>query len=163
MWRWCLVLSGLLACVACAPVISRDVRAQIDPQIAYADLVRRPTAYIGKVVQVAGTIISATNFPQSTRLEVLQYPADRRGQPQTAAPSGGRFLVSAPGYLETAVYRPGRTITVAGEVTGQQEAALGETIYRYPVVVPREMYLWPEGVSGPPISIGFGFGFGGRF
>jgi outer membrane lipoprotein len=122
-----------------------------------------PEVYAGKVLLVAGTIIEAKNLPQGTRLEVLQYPAGRRGRPQTHLSSGGRFLVLAPEYLETAIYRPGRAVTVAGEVTGQQELPLGETTYRYPVVTPRELYLWQEGQSFPQVRIGIGFGVGTRF
>ena len=117
MWRWLLVVSSLVSCVACTPVISREVRAQVDPHVAYTDIAANPAAYVGTVVLVAGTIVEAKNLPHGTRLELLQYPADGRGRPRTDAPSGGRFLVWAPEYLETAIYRPGRAITVAGTVT----------------------------------------------
>ena len=99
------------------------------------------------------------NTPAGTRLVLLQYPTDSRGRPQIDAPSGGRFLVLTPEYLETAIYRPGRALTVAGEVRGQRELPIGETIYRYPLLAPREMYLWPEGNGKyPQFRIGFGFG-----
>jgi outer membrane lipoprotein len=163
MWRWLLVLCSLVSCVACAPVISREVRAQVAPHLTYTDIAANPAAYVGTVVLVAGTIVEARNFQHGTRLELLQYPADGRGRPRTNAPTGGRFLVWAPEYLETAIYRPGREITVAGEVTEPQELPLGDTTYRYPVLVPREVYLWPGGASSPAVRIGIGFGFGTRF
>ena len=158
MWRWLLVVGSMLSCVACTPVLSREVRALVDPHVTYADIAANPEANIGKVLLAAGTIIEAENLQQGTRLEILQYPADSRGRPQTDQPSGGRFLILTPGYLETTIYRPGRAITVAGEVTGQQELSLGETAYRYPVLAPRELHLWQEGASFPPVHIGIGFG-----
>jgi len=104
------------------------------------------------------------NTPEGTRLVLLQYPTNRRGGPQTHASPGRRFLALAPEYLETAIYRPGRTLTVAGEVRGQRELPVGATVYRYPLLAPREMYLWPEGGGDSPLfHFGFGFGFSKSF
>ena len=97
---------------------------------------------------------------EGTRLVLLQHSTNRRGRPQTDAPSGGRFLVLAPEYLERAIYRSGRALTVAGEVRGQRDLPVGETVYRYPLLTPREMYLWPEGDGVSPLfHFGFAFGF----
>jgi outer membrane lipoprotein len=139
------------------------MRRLADPRLSYAEVAANPEASVGKVILVAGTIIETKNLPQGTHLEILQFPANRQGYPQTDKPSGGRFLVLAPTYLEPAIYRPGRAITVAGEVTGQRELPLGGTTYRYPALVPRELHLWQEGYQGPRLQIGFGFGFGTRF
>ena len=158
--RWLIVLTSLLGCVACGSVISSHVQSLVDPGLSYAQIAARPEAYVGKVVMVAGTIVEAVNTQEGTRLVLLQYPTNSRGRPQTDEPSGGRFLVLTPEYLETAIYRPGRALTVAGEVRGQRELPIGETLYRYPLLAPREMYLWPEGGGGfPQFHIGFGFGF----
>jgi outer membrane lipoprotein len=89
---------------------------------------------------------------------LLPYPTNRRGRPQTDAPSGGRFLVLAPEYLVAAIYRSGCVLTVAREVRGQRELPIGEIVYRYPLLAPREMYLWPEGSGVAPL-FHFGFGF----
>jgi len=82
------------------------------------------------------------------------------GRSQTDTSSGGRFLGLTPEYLETAIYRAGRAFTVAGEVRGPRGLPGGETVYRYPLLAPREMYLWPEGDGGSSLfHFGFGFGF----
>jgi outer membrane lipoprotein len=163
VWRWVAALSSLVVCVACAPVISSEVRSLVDPRLSYAEMAANPETHRGKVLLVAGTIIEAKNLSEGTRLEILQYPTGSRGRPQTDQPSGGRFLVLAPDYLETAVYRPGRVVTVAGEVVGQRELPLGETTYRYPALMPRELYLWQEGNGMPRLHIGLGFGFSKGF
>jgi outer membrane lipoprotein len=163
VWRWLLAFSTVLGCVSCAPVISPEVRALIDPQLSYRQIAADPQAYVGKVVMLAGTIIEAKNLRQGTRLEILQYPATSRGRPEPHKPSGGRFVVLAPEYLETAIYRPGRAITVAGEIRGARELPLGETTYRYPLLLAREIYLWKEGGSFPQLHIGLGVGFSKGF
>lgn len=115
---------------------------------------------MSKVVIIAGISIEAVNTREDTRLVLLQYPANRRGRPQTDTSSGGRVLVLTPEYLATAIYRAGRALTVAGEVRGPRGLPGGETVYHYPLLAPREMYLWPEGDGGSPLfRFGFGFGF----
>jgi outer membrane lipoprotein len=120
-WHWLIVLASLLGCVACGSVISPPAQNLADSELSYAQLASNPEAYVGKVVIIAGIIIEAVNTPEGTRLVLLQYPTNRRGRPQTHESSGGRFLVLAPEYLETAIYRSGRAVTVAGEIRGQRE------------------------------------------
>lgn len=166
MRTWCfliLILTAMLICTACAPVISPDVRAGLDRQLSFANIMEAPEAHLGKRVMLAGTILEAKNLPQGTRLEILQFPHTRRGRPATEAPSGGRFMVMSSSYLETAIYRPGRAITVAGQLTDVQSLPLGETIYRYPLLVPQELYLWSEKSDRPQFHFGFGIGFSKGF
>ncbi len=163
VWQWIVMGSGLLACVGCAPVISSETRNLVDSDLSYGQIVANPLAYTGQLVLLAGRIIEAKNLPQGTQLEILQFPANRQGRPKTQAASQGRFLIVAPEYLETAVYRPGRSITVAGEVTGVRDQPVGGTTYRYPVIVPRELHLWKQGHGSPQLHIGFGFGFSKSF
>ena len=163
VWCWLVVLGAVCGCLSCAPVISTEIRSRVDPQLSFVQIAANPQAYVGKVVLLSGTIIEAINLSQGTRLEILQYPSTSRGRPRTDKPSAGRFLVLAPEYLETAVYRPGRAITVAGEITGARERTLGETVYRYAVVAPHELHLWSEGDGLTKLHIGFGFGFSKGF
>lgn len=115
---------------------------------------------MGKVVIISGIIIETVNTREDTSLVLLQYPANRRRRPQTDTSSSGRFLMLTPEYLETAIYRAGRALMVAGEVWRPRGLPGGETVYRYPLLAPREIYLWPEGDGGSPLlHFGFGFGF----
>ena len=140
-WHWLIVLANLLGCAACDSVISPQVQSLADPALAYAQFASNSEVYVGKVVIIAGTIIEAVNTPEGTRLVLLQYSTNRRRRPQTDASSGGRFLVLAPEYLETTIYGSGRPLTVAGAVRGQRDLPVGETVYHYPLLAPREMYL----------------------
>jgi outer membrane lipoprotein len=158
-WHWLFVVGIVLSCLSCTSAISSAIRSQVAQDVTYTDIAQNPDAYIGKIIIAAGSIIDAKNLREGTRLEILQYPTTNTGRPVLDNPSGGRFLVLLPNYLETAIYRPGRRITVAGEVSGHRDLPLGETTYRYPVFVPHELYLWPEGYRGPRVQIGFGFGF----
>jgi outer membrane lipoprotein len=152
------VLQHSLA-LGCSHALSLVVRQQVDTTLSLTQLRTTPGAYKDRIVMLGGDIVSTRNLTEGTRLVLSQYPTDRRGRPQTAAPSGGRFLGLAPEYLETAIYRSGRVLTVAREVRGQRNLPVGETMYPYPLLAPREMYLWPEGSGGSPL-FHFGFGFG---
>ena len=162
-WQGLVLVGCLLGCMACGSVISREARQMVKPGVSYAQIAADPSAYIGTTVLVAGTIIEATNLQEGTRLEVLQFPTGSGDRPRATATPGGRFLVLAPEYLETAIYRPGRAITLVGEVQGQRDLPLGETTYHYPLLVPRELYLWSEDYDAPRVHIGFGVGFSKGF
>ncbi len=138
--RWMLLVSLLCGCMACGAVFDPDVRSQIDPTLSYPELAASPASHVGRVVLLGGTIVDATNFETFTRVTLLQYPVGSRYRPRTNQPSGGRFLLRVPGYLETEVYRPGRAVSVIGEVKGQEELPLGETTYAYPVLVPKDLH-----------------------
>jgi outer membrane lipoprotein len=163
VWRWFIIAGILISCFSCTSVISSGMRSQVTPNVSFADVAQNPAVHIGQVIIAGGTIIETKNLQEGTLLEILQYPTTSRGRPKLGKPSEGRFLVLVPGYLETTIYRPGRQITVAGEVSGLRELPLGETTYRYPVFTPRELHLWSEGNSGPRLHIGFGFGFSKGF
>jgi len=56
------------------------------------------------------------------------------------------LIVLAPEYLETAIYRVGRALTVAGEVRGQRDLPVGETVYRSP------FWRHAKCISGPRVA-----------
>ena len=158
-WRRLLVISILCSGLACSAAFDPEVRSQVDPTIAYADLVASPNSHKGRVALLAGTIVEATNLESTTRLILLQYPLGRGDRPRTNRPSGGRFMLNVPGYLETEIYRPGRAVSVIGEVVGREELPLGETTYTYPVLTPKHLHLWPVGEPTPGFRFGLGVGF----
>ena len=58
-------------------------------------------------------------------------------------------MVKNPGFLDPVVYAKGRKISVAGEIAGREELALGEVRYSYPIILPRQMILWESYVPMP--------------
>ncbi len=103
-----------------------------------------PDAYRGRVVLWGGEIIESKNLKEGTRVVVLQKDLNRWGRPKESNKSQGRFIVLYPGYLDTAIYRRDREVTVAGEVIGQEGLPIDEIEYTYPVLSPRGIHLWSE-------------------
>jgi len=159
-----LALAVLLLSTACTPpVISPATLRQVDQTITIDRLRQRPGAFIGKNVLLGGEIIEIRNAADATDIMVLALRLERGKRPLTGTVSGGRFIVRQPTFLDPAIYRPGRKITVAGTVVGEKSMPLGEITYRYPVIENRELYLWPEEIyprQEPVVHFGVGIGVG---
>ena len=134
---------GLFAFSGCAPVISKQLRAQVAKELTLSEVLKAPEACKGKTVLWSGVIISSVNLTEGTIIEVLQKPADMQGKPKDVDESEGRFLALYPGYLDVAIYNGGRKVTVAGEVQGKKIQRLGEIDYTYPLISAKEIHLWP--------------------
>jgi len=151
-----LALAVLLLSTACTPpVISPATLRQVDQTITIDRLRQRPGAFIGKNLLLGGEIIEIRNAADATDVMVLALRLDRSKRPLTGTVSGT--------FLDPAIYRPGRKITVAGTVVGEKSMPLGEITYRYPVIENRELYLWPEEEylrQEPAVHFGVGIGVG---
>ncbi len=144
---WAIIFVSMLLAAGCAPVISKNLREQVEKEISFKDVIQDPEAYQGKVVLWGGEIIEAKNMKEGTMIEVLQKPTDSQGKPKKVDRSDGRFLALYDGYLDVAIYTKGRDVTVAGEVKGKKVLPLGEIEYTYPIISVKEIHLWPEKIK----------------
>jgi outer membrane lipoprotein len=134
----------LLLPLGCVSVISKEVRREVARNLSLREVIKDPGGHQGKVVLWGGAIIESKNVKEGTRVTVLQKDLNRWGRPKESDKSQGRFIVLYPGYLDTAIYRSDREITVAGEIIGQKVMPIGDIKYTYPVLSPREIHLWRE-------------------
>jgi outer membrane lipoprotein len=128
---------------SCAPVISKDVKNQVTPDLSFKEVLQNPEAHKGKVVLWGGVITRAKNREEGTLIEVLQKPTNREGRPKDVDHSDGRFLALYDGFLDVAIYSKGREVTVVGEVRGKRILTLGEIDYAYPLILVKKIHLWP--------------------
>ena len=127
----------------CATIIKpQELRGITQEKAALTQVVKSPEAYKGRTVLWGGRILRAVNKKGGTMIEILQLPLDSSDRPKDVDTSGGRFLVMYPGYLDVAIYRPGREITVAGKVQGIRKLPLGEIEYDYPLLKASKIHLW---------------------
>jgi outer membrane lipoprotein len=158
------VMAAVLLLAGCAHVISKGVLQEVDTSVSFAQLSKDPEAYQGKTVLVGGDVIETQNLSDKTLVVVLQRPLGRRGEPGAGDISEGRFIIQTPGFLDPAIYSPGRKLTVAGTVVGKEVRPLGEIEYTYPVIEKRELYLWPEEeAASDKADVHFGVGIGVGF
>jgi outer membrane lipoprotein len=141
--RFALGVTLSLALMGCASVVPKDFEATADRTLALADIWARPEAFRGRTMILGGEILQVTPKPSGTEVEVLERPLGQRDRPERTDASQGRFLVMMEGFLDPAVYRAGREVTVVGDVEGVTARPIGEVTYTFPVLRGRYLYLWP--------------------
>jgi len=147
----------------CAPVISEGVLKTVDRTIEFKTVAADPAGHAGRSVVFGGTIILVENLEGATVMEVVQEGLNSQLKPVAKDESAGRFLVRFGEFKDPAIFGAGKRITVAGVVKGAETRPLGKGTYRYPVIEPKEYYLWERSDydrGSPRIGIGLGLGFG---
>jgi outer membrane lipoprotein len=139
------VLIGCLALVSvgCTHIISESVRQQAQPPVSFAELRANPEGLKGRTVILGGEILHTNNFPEGTRIEILQRPLSASDTPKWTDNTGGRFMAFCKEYLDPAVYAPQRRVTIAGQVMGSYLGKVGEVDYTYPQISCEEAHLLP--------------------
>lgn len=152
------ILFILVACLSaggCAPTFPREVTDRVDRRVSFKELRGNPEKFKGTWVMLAGVIVSSWNAKEGTFIEVLQHPMDSDGRPLDTDETEGRFLIQSEEFLDSAVYHPGRVITVVGEVAGRKTMLIDETDYQYPLLVAKALHLWKPS-TGPQFFFGIG-------
>ncbi|MDZ7696122.1 MAG: Slp family lipoprotein [Deltaproteobacteria bacterium] len=148
----------------CAKAFPPETMDTVDRDIRFIELQKNPPAFEGKSVLLGGVIIEPQTFSEKTILVVSQRELDSNQKPVENDPSQGRFMVSAAEFLDPAIYRKGRAITVTGQVAGEVVQPIDGVPYRYPLIQKESLHLWPapENIRSEPsfrFGINFGFGF----
>ncbi len=143
-----ILLVGLLLLLlsGCAYPISKELRQEAKGSPTFAMILQNPTAYTGSVVIWGGSIIQTLNTKEGTEILVLETRLDYEERPEGRRYSQGRFVAKSAAYLDPEVYKPGKRLTVAGEIIGKEVKPLGNTEYTYPVVMIKEIHLWRKRV-----------------
>ena len=148
--RKILILLATFSCIfSCAP-FSKNLMDQVDPTIPFSEVQRDPDDFQGKIVLWGGVIIETLNRTNETLLKIRQTELDLEQRPQNTDRSQGRFIIKYSGFLDPAIYKEGREITVAGEITGKEVFPLGNLHYTYPVVTAKEIHLWERQLPYQP-------------
>lgn len=159
------VVSIALALVfsGCAATGKQTGKESTPERISFPEVLASPETYTGRTVKLGGVIIATENRENETVLEILEKPLDWQGRPRAGDTSGGRFMVVFERFLDGAIYRPDRRVTIVGEVIGTKTAPIGEVTYGYPLLSGKEVRLWQERRYDvyPRTGIGIGIGTGG--
>ncbi len=109
----------------------------------------QPGAAIGTTdsVRWGGRVIEVLSTNDESCVEVVGLPLDRSARPLDNDDEIGRFRACKPGFLDPAIFAPGREVTVTGRVDGEVTRQLGEYTYRMPRVVADSVLLWPERID----------------
>jgi outer membrane lipoprotein len=149
------LLYGVLMTAGCAPPFPKETLDKVNRDISFRELTRGPEQFKGAWVMLGGMIVAVKNTKEGTLIEILQKPLDTNGRPLETDATDGRFLVESHAFLDSAVYRQGRSITVIAEVVGRKELPLDEIMYPYPLLTVKDLHLWGPS-SGPRFFFGIG-------
>lgn len=151
------VFSLLLGLTACASAIPSSVKGQARA-VPFQALHQAPESYAGQLLLIGGEVFTVKPKGEWIEIEVLERPLGFRDRPQMDRPPRGRFLVLAT-LQGLDKIKPGREITLVGQVTGSEVRSVEAASYTYPVVMARYVHLWPGPLlpGGPDIGIEIGF------
>ncbi len=143
MIRACVPLCLLVLLAGCASIPSAVDLPVSDPEPSLAQAQHDPDDVAEERVRWGGTLISVTNAPDHSELEIIARPLQRNARPDEGQPSPGRFLAIVPGFVDPREYEEGKAITVTGQLDGVERRNVGDFAYRYPRVQVDGHYLWP--------------------
>jgi outer membrane lipoprotein len=137
--------AALLAMIlpGCASPVSPQLRQEA-AELSFRDVLANPGAYTGTVVIWGGVIARTVNHEDRSDLYLSETPRELSGRPRGAEESEGEFIARTSQVLDPGTYAPGRKVTVAGEIIGQELGSYHGAPYAYPVVKVKELHLWEE-------------------
>lgn len=97
-----------------------------------------------KKARWGGKIVSVQNKKEVSEIEIVFFPENRFGKPQTGSPSVGRFKAVVTGFIDPLVFEQGRLITIVGQVSDSQTGVIGEQEYIYPTLNAKGYYMWKD-------------------
>ena len=100
--------------------------------------------YQGKQVRWGGTIAAVENKRDDTWIEVVGKELDSWGEPANTDQSEGRFLVRIDGFLDPAIYKADRSLTVYGTVESHVVGQIDNHPYTYPLIKAQTYHLWSD-------------------
>jgi outer membrane lipoprotein len=135
----------MLLC-GCAHVMSEENLKRVDRTIPYAELNASPEAFTGRTVLLGGIIAGVRSSGDVLMLEVARLELFNNEVPNENLPSGGRFLAISSELIDPVIYRPGKLVTIIGEVKGKRIEKIDGVDYPYPLISAREMRLFRASV-----------------
>jgi outer membrane lipoprotein len=135
---------GLLLLGGCANVLSKEALRSVTPGVTFMQVKANPEAFKGETIELGGQIVNAQLSQGGSTLEILSYNLDSYGQPQFPNENEGRFLAKTDRFLDPALYKSGRMVTLTGTVVGKETKPIEKVEYTFQVFRIGEIYLWPQ-------------------
>lgn len=136
------ILLGLGLLVGCASYPKQVQIADNVALVSYEEAVQVGSNF--GTARWSGVVASVANQQNRTRLEIVYFPSQANGRPQISDQTQGRFVAYVNGFLDPLVYQQGKSVTVLGELTQQEQGKVHEYDYLYPVIGNAKVYLWPK-------------------
>ena len=138
-------LALLLATVSVGCVTSAPLAPEPDVTLSKLTVEEaRQTAPVApQTVRWGGTIVGIVNTEDNkTQVEIVSRPLQRSGRPINNDRTDGRFIAEFNDFLDPEIYTTGRDLSVIGTVTDIVDGRIGETEYRFPLLLVTDHRYW---------------------
>ncbi|RUO26176.1 starvation-inducible protein [Aliidiomarina minuta] len=157
--RLLILVLGITLLAGCAARYPEPIRTDSSELIEFRQAQLNPEQHTGKTARWGGVIASVENSEEQTRIEVVNFRLNNFGRPQVDDQSDGRFVVYKDGFVDPEVYKRGRQVTALGDFSGIEEGAIGDFVYKFPVIQASGVELWqPRRDNRGAVGVGFGYG-----
>ena len=130
----------LAACASNIPVEIRQSENNLSINAVRNDVNR----FMGQYVRWGGTITNVENNESDSWIEIVGRNLNSFGRPVYSDDSLGRFLVRFDGFIDPAIFKSDRRITIYGVVENRVVRQIDEHPYTYPLIKAEKYYLWSE-------------------
>lgn len=130
---------------ACATDVPLEIRQDLtDTPVTINDVKSNVVQYEGTDVRWGGIIAAVNNNESDTWIEVVGRDLGSYGQPVDLdnPAAQGRFIARIDGFLDPAIYKINRGITIYGQVEDRVDRTIDKHPYTYPLVKAKSYYLW---------------------
>jgi outer membrane lipoprotein len=159
----CIVFILVSAC-ATSPIAKQYLQEAKEDNLLFPMALRNPDAHIGSTVVWGGRVIETKNLKKGSHIVVLETSLARDTRPIDPRYSKGRFIAISSDFLDPELYTKSREVTIAGVITGKKKMPIGGTVYTYPVVTIKQIYIWEEEQEPVYYYYPYGYwGWGGYF
>ena len=139
-----LFASAVLLLSGCAMVPDNLAVPDGTTLVSYQQSVTGGEEVTGRTARWGGVIVGVENKPKKTFVEVVHFPLNHYGRPNTSEETVGRFKVQIDGFVDPIVFEKGRAVTFVGNVVTPLAGMVGEQPYMYPSIKARDYHLWRE-------------------
>ncbi|WP_218355287.1 Slp family lipoprotein [Alteromonas lipotrueiana] len=139
-----MLISTLLFVSGCTMVPDNLAVPDGTALVTYQGAVTGGPQVTGRTARWGGVIAGVENKPEKTFIEIVHFPLNSYGRPNTSEETIGRFKVKIDGFVDPIVFEEGRSVTFLGSVDKPITGMVGEQPYTFPAVKARDYHLWRE-------------------
>ncbi|MBU3023334.1 Slp family lipoprotein [Aestuariibacter sp. A3R04] len=96
----------------------------------------------GQTARWGGVVVGVENKDDKTFVEVVNFPLNHYGRPNTREETIGRFKVEMDGFVDPINFEEGRAVTFVGKVKAPIAGMVGEQPYMYPRLAGSNFHFW---------------------
>lgn len=146
------VIFFCLFLAACTTTIRKDLIQRGTRDLPVSRLEQNPDSYRGSLFVLGGIIVNTKVSEEGSIIEAVYVPVDSSGYLNEVPKSTTRFMALYPkskGFLDPAIYKANRSVTLAGAFAGLRKGKIDEMVYTYPFFHIEDLHLWEERIYGP--------------